>query len=417
MALRPEESVICGQGKRQLSLTEALAIIRRELQPCADRQRLSLTAALGRVLAKPVHATLDVPGHDNSAMDGYAVRHADLQTGQPLRVIGSAFAGRMFSGTVAPGQCVRIMTGAVVPDGADTVVMQEQVRREGDLVWVDGQHVPGSYIRRRGEDLRAGDLVLPAGHRLGPADLGLLASLGIAEVDVRRPLRVAILSTGDELRLPGETLAPGQIYDSNRYTLHGMLQRYGAEVLDFGVVPDQPERLHQALRQASAAADVVITSGGVSVGEADYITGLLAEHGSIGFWRLHTRPGRPLAFGRMGSAVFFGLPGNPVSVMVTFYQIVMPALECLEGKTPTPRLQLRARLERPIVKRDPRLEFQRGVMTVSSDGTITVRPTGNQSSGVLRSMSEANCFIVLPEGAYELQPQDWVNIEPLVGFN
>lgn len=406
----------CGHEERLISLADALTIIRRELQPRNASQRVPLQSALGRLLTQSVHASLDVPNHDNSAMDGYAVRFQDLQQEQPLRVVGEAFAGHVFTGTVGPGECVRIMTGGVMPAGADTVIMQERVRRHEDQVWVEGTHRQGSHVRRRGEDIRAGDSVLPAGRRLGPADLGLLASLGVAEIDVQRPLRVAIMSTGDELRSPGEVLGPGQIYDSNRYTLHGMLTKFGAEVLDLGVIPDQREQLRQAFEQAAAEADIVITSGGVSVGEADYVTELLAERGSIGFWRLDMRPGRPLAFGHFGSAVFFGLPGNPVSVMVTFYQVVQPALEHLQGLAQPSRLQLRAQLEQPILKRDPRREFQRGIMTIHEDGNICVRPTGNQSSGVLRSMSEANCFIVLPEGTADLQPADWVTVEPLVSF-
>lgn len=406
----------CGHNERLISLNDALAIIRSELQPRCDSQILPLRAALGRLLAKPVHATLDVPNHDNSAMDGYAVRFQDLQAEQPLRVIGEAFAGHVFAGTVGAGECVRIMTGGVMPAGADTVIMQERAQRQGDEVRFEGKHPLGNHVRRRGEDIRAGDVVLPAGRRLGPADLGLLASIGISAVEVHRPLRVAIMSTGDELRSPGEELQAGQIYDSNRYTLHGMLTKYGAEVLDLGVIPDQREQLREALERAAAEADVVITSGGVSVGEADYVTELLAERGNVGFWRLDIRPGRPLAFGHFGSAVFFGLPGNPVSVMVTFYQVVQPALEHLQGQTESKRLQLRAQLEAPISKRDPRREFQRGVMTMLDDGSLRVRSTGNQSSGVLRSMSAANCFIVLPEGVAELQSEDWVTIEPLMSF-
>lgn len=407
----------CGHNERLLSLDDALAIIRAELKPLSGSVRLPVQTALGRLLDQPARAALDVPSYDNSAMDGYAVRHQDLQAGQSLRVIGEAFAGHVFAGTVAAGECVRIMTGGAIPAGADTVIMQERALRQGDRVAFEGEHRAGANVRRRGEDIPAGAIVLPAGHRLGPADLGLLASIGIAEVEVRRPLRVAILSTGDELRSPGEELGPGQIYDSNRYILHGLLAKHGAEVLDLGVVPDQREQLRETLARASAAADVVISSGGVSVGEADYVTELLTERGSVGFWRLDIRPGRPLAFGHYGPAVFFGLPGNPVSVMVTFYQVVQPALQHLQGQTQVERLQLRAQLEQPISKRDPRREFQRGIMTVMPDGRIRVRPTGNQSSGVLRSMSEANCFIVLPEGRADLQASDWVTIEPLLGFS
>lgn len=412
----PDAEVGCGHGEQSISVAEALAHIRTELSPLSGSERVPLDQALDRLLDRAVDAPIDVPGHDNSAMDGYAVRFQDLQPGQRLRIIGEAFAGHVFEGSVGPGECVRIMTGGVVPAGADTVVMQEKAHRDGAEVWFNGTHQPASNIRRRGEDIRAGELVLPAGRRLGPADLGLLASLGVAEVNVRRRLKVAIMSTGDELRLAGEKLGPGQIYDSNRYTLRGMLTRFGAEVLDLGVVADQPDRLSQALDQAAEKADVIITSGGVSVGEADYVTALLAERGSVGFWKINIRPGRPLAFGRFGKAAFFGLPGNPVSVMVTFCQIVLPALEHLQGLAEAQRLRLRAMLTEPIRKKDPRREFQRGVMSMVDDGSIQVRTTGSQSSGVLRSMSDANCFIVLPEGPAALKVGDWVTVEPLIGF-
>jgi len=406
----------CGHTERSISIVEALERIRAELEPITCHERVPLQQALGRVLAAPVHSAIDVPGHDNSAMDGYAVRLEDLKPQHRLRVVGSAFAGHVYDDTVRAGECVRIMTGGVIPAGADTVIMQEKAHRDGADAWFDGEHQLASNIRRRGEDIRLGDLVLPAGRCLEPADLGLLASIGIAEVDVRRRLRVAIFSTGDELRSAGEELDRGKIYDSNRYTLLGMLARLGAEVVDLGIVPDQRDTLSRVLEKAAASADVVITSGGVSVGEADYVTALLAERGSVGFWKVDIRPGRPLAFGRFGQAVFFGLPGNPVSVMATFYQIVLPALEHLQGQIGRQRLQLRAMLTEPIRKKDTRREFQRGVMTTADDGRAQVRTTGSQSSGVLRSMSDANCFIVLPEGPVDLKVGDWVMVEPLVGF-
>lgn len=415
-AASTEQTQGCGHGSPSISVDEARARIRDLAAPVTVAERVPLRQALGRVLAEAVPARVDVPGHDNSAMDGYAVRAEDLAAGNSLRVVGEAFAGHPFAGTVGAGECVRIMTGGVMPAGADTVVMQERARREGNDVWFEGALDIGTNVRRRGEDLRAGDTVLSAGRRLAPADLGLLASVGVGEVAVRRRLRVAMFSTGDELRSLGEPLSVGQIYDSNRYTIHGMLERAGAEVLDLGVVRDQKNAIAVALDAAAANADVVITSGGVSVGEADYVTDLLTERGTVGFWTVDMKPGRPLAFGHLGPTVFFGLPGNPVSVMVTFYQIVLPSLLHMQGLDAAPRLQIRARLTAPLSKKDRRREFQRGVLAQTADGTLTVRVTGNQGSGILRSMSDANCFLVLPEGPADLQTGDLVTVEPFADF-
>lgn len=399
-----------------LPLVDALERIRTSLEPVEEWEDVRIEAALDRVLSQAVYSSMDVPGHDNSSMDGYALRFDDLASGEALHLVGHAFAGHVHAGAVGAGQCVRIMTGGVIPKGADTVVMQEKAQADGDMIRFEGQHRLGSNIRRRGEDIRAGELLLPAGRRLRAADLGLLASVGMSEVQVRRRLRIGIFSTGDELVSTDKPLGPGQIHDSNRYTLQGMLSRFGAELIDLGIIPDQRAAIGQALDTAAAQADVVITSGGVSVGEADYVTELLAQRGTIGFWKVAIKPGRPLAFGRLGKAAFFGLPGNPVSVMVTFYQIVLPALERLQGVESAPRLRIRAKLLEGIRKTDRRREFVRGVLATADDGLAQVRITGNQSSGVLRSMSEANCFIVLPEGALELDAGADVLVEPFTGF-
>ncbi len=408
----------CGHDAAAMSVDEARARIDAVLRPPTLVQRVPLRDALDRVLAEPILSPLDVPAHDNSAMDGYAVRAADLEQvpEAPFKVVGEAFAGHPFAGTLQAGEAVRIMTGGVIPAGADTVVMQERARREGDRVWLDVAARRGEHVRRRGEDLAAGDAVLDAGRRITPADLGLLASLGLAELPVYRRLRVAFFSTGDELRSVGEPLAEGEIYDSNRYTLYGMLRHRDVDLLDMGVVRDEREALAQALDVAAANADVVITSGGVSVGEADFITELLRERGRIGFWTVNIKPGRPLAFGHLGKAVFFGLPGNPVSVMVTFYQLVLPALQRLQGSEPQPRLQLRARALSDIRKKSGRREFQRGVLTSGIDGVPEVRLTGSQGSGILRSMSTANCFVVLPEESGDVAAGSWVTVEPFAGL-
>ena len=401
-----------------LSVDAARQAILEGLAPPPGWECVSVRAALGRVLARDVIAPCDVPAHDNSAMDGYAVRFADLLGGSEtsLTVVGSAFAGKPFSGIVGPAQAVRIMTGAVMPRGADCVVVQEVTRSDGDRVFIPPGQKAGQNLRRAGEDLAQGSAALPAGKRIGPAELGLVASLGIAEVTVRRRLRAAFFSTGDEIASIGQPLAPGQVYDSNRYTLFGALNRLGCEVLDMGVIPDQPAALEAALREASASADVILTSGGVSVGEADFIKELMARLGQVAFWKIDIKPGRPMAFGRIGDAWLFGLPGNPVAVMVTFYQFVQDALLKLMGVTPLPlRPLLPARSEATIRKQTGRREFVRGLLQPDIDGWV-VSLAGPQGSGVLRSMSDANCFIVLAEGQGDVTAGDEVQVQLFEGL-
>lgn len=409
----------CDHDGAALSLEQALDQTQRGLRPLGLCQRVAVKAALGRVLGEDVISPLDVPAHDNSAMDGYAARAADMPAkGETatLELVGESFAGHPFAGEVGPGQCVRIMTGGVVPAGADTIIIQEHTQAQGAHVRVPGGYVAGQHVRRAGEDLAQGQTVLGAGHRLRPADLGLLASLGIVDLAVVRRLRVAYFSTGDELRSLGEPLGDGEIYDSNRYSLHGMLTRLGCEVLDMGVVRDDLQALRAAFTQAAQDADVVITTGGVSVGEADHIRTVLAELGEVGFWKVSIKPGRPIAFGRVGEAAFFGLPGNPVSVMVTFYKIVQPALQRLSGQSPQRPLQLRARATARLRKKPGRREFQRGRLFNADNGELCVEPAEHQGSGVLRSMSEANCFIVLPEACGALEAGVTVAVEPFSQF-
>ena len=301
-----------------------------------------MRSALGRILAADIVAPHDVPAHDNSAMDGYAVRFDDAarRRRSPTSVVGTAFAGNAFSGIVGKGQAVRIMTGAVLPAGADTVVVQEVARSEGNEVIVPPGQRKGQNTRRAGEDLARGTVALAAGKRVGPAELGLIASLGVAEVEVRRRLRVAFFSTGDELASLGKPLAPGEIYDSNRYTLHGLLTHLGADIIDMGVVADQPQALEAALSEASQVADAIITTGGVSVGEADFVREILGQLGEVKFWKLNIKPGRPMAFGKVGKAWLFGLPGNPVAVMVSYTQFALDALLRLSGLDPLPQRPL-----------------------------------------------------------------------------
>jgi len=406
-----------------LAVDQARAVVRAFLAPITTNERLALRAGLGRVLGENIISTRDVPAHDNSAMDGYAVRHADLapQGESVLRLAGSAFAGRRFEGSVGRGECVRIMTGAVMPGGADTVVIQEIVRVEGAQIRIPAGQKRGQNRRLAGEDLAAGKPVLEAGQPLGPAELGLLVSLGLAEITVRRRLRVAFFSTGDELAAVGSALKPGEVYDSNRYTLYGMLARLGCDLIDMGVVRDDPLTLERALKSAAADADVIITSGGVSVGEADFIRGLLGKLGEVVFWKIAMKPGRPMAFGKIAhaghAAHFFGLPGNPVAVMVTFYQFVREALLALSGRTDDYALPL---LQVPCtagIRKNPgRTEFQRGRLARDARGQWSVCPTGAQGSGVLRSMAEANCFIVIEHERGAVKPGDLVQVQLFDGL-
>ncbi len=401
-----------------MPVAKAKAFIHRFLEPVTATQRLPIRSALGRVLAEDVVSPVNVPAHRNSAMDGWAVRGADLKPDSEttLTEIGSSFAGRPFAGRVGAGQCVRIMTGGVVPEGADTVVMQERAAAKATAITFAPGQKTGQNVREAGEDLKAGSVAIAAGRILRPAELGLVASLGIGELGVRRRLRVAFFSTGDELRSIGSVLGEGEIYDSNRYTLHGMLERLGCETLDLGVVPDDPARLERAFREAAANADVVITSGGVSVGEADFVKSMLGQLGEVVFWKIAMKPGRPLAYGRIGSAHFFGLPGNPVSVMVTFYQFVREALLVLAGAHPVEPVPTFPAVCSARLKKAPgRTEFQRGVLERAADGTWTVRPTGEQGSGILKSMSEANCFIILGDATGNVEPGTPVEVQLLEG--
>jgi len=406
------------RDSQSLSVGEARSRILSDVVPVAMAQRVALRTALTRTLAEPVVSPLDVPSHTNSAMDGFALRGADLPEDRSadLELAGEALAGHPFGGDVGAGQCVRIMTGAPMPLGTDTVVMQEQALDMGGRVRIDSRHRPGQNVRQAGEDIARGDAVFEPGRTLTPADLGLMASLGIPEVAVRRRPRIAFFSTGDELRSVGQPLGEGDVYDSNRYTLFGMLSRLGVDILDLGVVPDVPELLEEALQRGAADADAVLTSGGVSVGEADYIKGLLERIGIMSFWKIAMKPGRPLTFGRIGDSLFFGLPGNPVAVMVTFYQFVQPALVKLMTGREEPPLLVEAESSCRLRKRPGRTEFPRGILARGADGVLRVDVAGRQGSGVLRSMSLANCFFVLPQESGDLEPGDKVLVQPFAGL-
>ena len=413
MSIQQTVSCLDGYDPDALRVDKAREAILACLTPIAQTETIAIRNALGRVLAEDIVPRIDVPAHDNSAMDGYAVRFADLE--RPLKEIGTALAGKPFHGKLGAGECVRIMTGAVMPQGADTVVIQEVVKKSGEHITVPPGQKKAQNVRYAGEDLKIGVAVLTPGTLLKPADIGLIASLGIGEVRVKRRLRVAFFATGDELASIGTPLKEGEIYDSNRYTVHGMLARLGVEAIDLGVVRDDPSQLEKAFRQASEKADVVITTGGVSVGEADFIKQMMAKLGEVLFWKIAMRPGRPMAFGRIGDAFLFGLPGNPVAVMVTFYQFVRDALLHLSGRSDAPFPLLQALAAENMRKVPGRTEYQRGV--IFKDGLQwKVRTTGQQGSGVLRSMSEANCFIVLEHERGSIKAGEPVSVQLFEGL-
>ena len=400
-----------------MPVAKARAFIHTFLSPVKGFARLPIRSALGRVLSEDIISPVNVPAHINSAMDGWAMRIEDLANdpSKALAEVGASFAGQPFTGKVGPGQCVRIFTGGVVPEGCDAVVMQEKAEADGKAITFSAGVKKGQNVRYAGEDLKQGAVALAKGRVIRPAELGLLASLGIGDVSVYRPLRVVFFSTGDELVSIGSPLSEGQIYDSNRYTLHGMLTRMGCEVIDMGVVRDDPALLEKAFHDASEIGDVVITSGGVSVGEADYVKQLLSKLGEVVFWKIAMKPGRPLAYGKIGRAHFFGLPGNPVSVMVTFYQFVRDALLILQGVNPIPvQPLLKAICTSPIKKAPGRTEFQRGVLYLE-DGVYKVRTTGEQGSGILKSMSDANCFIMLHDHVGNVDAGATVEVQILEG--
>lgn len=408
---------------QSLPTDEAQRIIRDAITPVATMEKVALRAALDRVLAADIISPINVPAHDNSAMDGYAFRGAELHADGPttFRVAATVYAGRPSGLQVGAGECVRIMTGGVMPEGLDTVLPQELAAaiHADSVIVTPGSIAPGANRRFKGEDLAQGQPALRQGKIVTPADLGLIASLGLAEVAVHRKLRVAFFSTGDELRSIGEALDPGCIYDSNRYTLYGMLQRLGCDVIDMGAVRDDPATLDAALRSACASADAVITSGGVSAGAADYIKAIMAELGDVGFWSLDMRPGRPMAFGRIASegrqSWLFGLPGNPVAAMVAFYFFVRPGLLKMMGTTAS-HFTVRARSAVALRKRPGRTEYQRGIITIAPSGEREVRITGSQGSGILRSMSEANCMVILPHEQGDVAAGELVEVVMFEGL-
>lgn len=390
----------------------ALEKLLSSIESVQETITLPLLKAAGAVLASPVISPIDVPGFDNSAMDGYAVRMADLDTGATLPIAGKAFAGQPFTAEWPVGTCVRIMTGAPIPAGCDAVIMQEEAEITEHGVCFKNSVKKGQNIRLRGEDIHQGAALLPTGIKLSAAELALIASLGIAEVSVYRKIKVAVFSTGDELKLPGESLNDGQIYDTNRLAVHIMLEQLGYDVIDLGIIPDDENALREAFRQADSQADVTISSGGVSVGEADYTKQILEELGEVNFWKLAIKPGKPFAFGKLKNSWFCGLPGNPVSAAVTFYQLVQPMLARLSGQTTLAMPErLRVRSLDKLKKSPGRVDFQRGILTTDEEGHPAVKSTGHQGSHIFSSFSEANCFIVLEQDRGSVESGEWVNVE------
>ncbi|MFO1387730.1 gephyrin-like molybdotransferase Glp [Cellvibrio sp.] len=399
-----------------LPVAQAIKLMRAAITPITATENLSLAKALDRILSEPIYSAINVPGHNNSAMDGFALRHQDLNSEAPLKLIGQSLAGHPFKGVVNQGECVRIMTGAVIPEGADTVVMQENVRAHDDIIHINQRPKPGENIRRAGEDIAINSLVFAQGKRISPVDIGLLASLGVAEIKVFQRVKVAVLSTGDELKPLTDKLQAGDIYDSNRPTLIALLSRLNLEVIDIGCVADDPEKITAAFTRAINVADVVISSGGVSVGDADYTKEVLETLGNINFWKVAMKPGKPFAFGVLqkpnaiaNKGWFFGLPGNPVSAVVTYHQLVLPALRYLAGEEFDEQPLLNISIQSDLKKQPGRADYQRGRLTTQG-GKNYAATTGNQSSGVLSSVAQANCYIVLEQERGSVKAGEKVNI-------
>ena len=392
-----------------MSVENAIHNIQQAIQPVIETEAVDLLDALDRVLAETVFSAIDVPGYDNSAMDGYALCVEDDRT--EFNVIGQSLAGHVFSGELKSGECIRIMTGAVIPAGANAVVMQEQISVADNKIFLNIIVKPGDNIRKAGEDLAKGNIVLEKSHRITPVDIGLLASLGISRLIVFRRLRVAILSTGDELTPINQSLEPGNIYDSNRYVLHALLKRLNVEIIDAGLIADDYQKINNAIQNAMAVADVIITSGGVSVGDADYTKQVLMESGEIHFWKIAMKPGKPFAFGRLGKGYFFGLPGNPVSAVVTYHQLVLRGLRWLAGEIFSVPPSIIATSSSALKKQPGRKDFQRGILFGDNQQNL-VKATGMQSSGMLSSVAKANCYILLDAERGSVKEGETVEVLP-----
>lgn len=393
------------------------------LKPLTKVEQVSIDDALFRVLSEGVVSPMDVPSQANSAMDGYALSSASIPSAgeSSLTVVGTAWAGRPYDSEIRTGECVRIYTGAIMPAGADTVVIQEHVRATDNAIDIDADVTAAKNVRMAGEDVERGQEILSKGRSLQAADIGVMASLGIKSVNVFRRLKVAFFTTGDELQSLelhqlGDSLAPGMLFDSNRHTLAAMLKTLHVEIVDLGIVRDNERDTREALLKASELADLIVTSGGVSAGDADFVTRAFHDLGDVSFWKLAMRPGRPLAYGNIGNAAFFGLPGNPVAVMVTFLQFVQPALRFLSGNTEVFTMEIPARCLSKLRKSPGRVEYQRGVMRLDENGELVVESTGKQGAGRLSSMSRANCLIIIAAETDGVMPGDKVMVQPFRGL-
>ncbi|WP_062261165.1 molybdopterin molybdotransferase MoeA [Endozoicomonas arenosclerae] len=402
----------CCSAPGLMPLHEGLTRLLTETPVITDSETVALPDCLDRVLANDVVSPVNVPSHDNSAMDGYAFRFSDLEHHEVLPLAGQSLAGHPYQGDLPAGHCIRIMTGASIPEGADTVIMQEQTEKtEQGIIFTKKPGSKGNNVRLAGEDITRGCQVFQKGHVIKAQDVGLLASLGVANIPVTRRIKVALFSTGDELKLPGESLGQGEIYDSNRFAVAAMLKRLGAEIIDLGKIRDDKSAIREAFLEADRQADAVITSGGVSVGDADFVKDILNEIGHTSFWKLAIKPGKPFAFGKLPNSVFFGLPGNPVSATVTFQQLAAPALRHMMGAERLPASELPAICRTPLKKQPGRLEFQRGILSTNEKGEAEVVTTGSQGSGILRSMSMANCYIVLPASQGNVDAGEVVKVQ------
>ena len=397
-----------------ISVAQALAQIESNISRLHKSEALPIRDCLGRISSEAVISPINVPGHANSAMDGFAISGTSLPVDGivDLTEIGTAFAGKVFNDECGENECVRIMTGAVIPEGTDTVIMQEQVEQlDNQTIRIGSDHRTGENVRAAGEDIKQGEPVLQQGSRINPADLGILASLGIGTLKVIRKPVVAFFSTGDELVSIDKPLAKGEIHDSNRYTLHGMLSQLKVDILDMGVIRDEPAAIRAGLLEASEKADLIITTGGVSVGEADYIKPVLDEIGHTEFWKIAIKPGRPLTFGSVGNSVFMGLPGNPVAVMVTFSLFVTPVIRKLTGAPSSEMPLMKVRSLQDLRKKPGRCEYLRCIVARDKNNEWRVGKTGMQGSGILSSMSRANCFIVLPAENEGVKAGDLVDVQ------
>lgn len=401
-----------------LSVEGALAKIRDAIQPIMTSERVVLKSALGRVVSEDVVSPINIPYDRNSSMDGYALSSKDINYNQSftLKLAGASWAGKPYEGELQAGQCVRIFTGAVLPNETDSVVVQEQVSADGENIVFPAHIAAYQNIREAGEDIKQGRLLCTQMKKLTPHDIGLLSAAGVYDVPVQRKLNIAFFSTGDELISIGQQPEPGKIYDSNRYALAGLLTDPCYIAVDMGAIPDDRHRLEECFKQAAQYNDVIITTGGASVGDADYVKDILASCGKINFWKIAIKPGKPLAFGKIGSCYFFGLPGNPVSVVVTFQQIVAPALRQLSGAAVSKPLRLLATCTTTLKKARGRQEFQRGILTQDENGNFFVVSTGQQGSHILSSMSQSNCYIILSAECTGVNSGEKVLVEPFGAF-